>query len=80
MIPNGGSVASPYNNQFYVFAYDGSDLVQQNISAVPEPASVSMLVAGLPRRRRADPPTHAHRALRPAVRLRPGLTRLPSRA
>ncbi|MFO1228739.1 esterase-like activity of phytase family protein [Roseateles sp.] len=47
VIPNGGSVASPYNNQFYVFAYDGSDLVQQNISAVPEPASVSMLVAGL---------------------------------
>jgi hypothetical protein len=44
---NGSKVTSQYNNQFFVFAYDGNDLVKQNISAVPEPTSVAMLMAGL---------------------------------
>ncbi len=46
--PSGGSVASQYDNQFFVFAYDGNDLVQQNLAAaVPEPSSYAMLLAGL---------------------------------
>ncbi|MBW8848464.1 MAG: esterase-like activity of phytase family protein [Burkholderiales bacterium] len=45
--PNGSSVATQYNNQFYVFAYDGNDFVPQGISAVPEPSSYAMLLAGL---------------------------------
>jgi len=46
-IPNGGTTAVPYGNQFYVFAFEGN-LVQQGIAAaVPEPTSYAMLAAGL---------------------------------
>lgn len=46
--PAGNSVATQYNNQFFVFAYDGNDLVQQSIAAaVPEPASYGLFAAGL---------------------------------
>lgn len=45
--PNGSTVAAPYGNQFYVFSYDGGDLIQQSISAVPEPASVVLMLGGL---------------------------------
>ncbi len=45
---NGSGVSSQYNNQFYVFAYDGNDLVQQSFTtAVPEPSSYALLLAGL---------------------------------
>lgn len=45
--PSGGTVASQYDNQFYVFAYDGTDLVQQGISAVPEPSGYALMLTGL---------------------------------
>ncbi|MEO6277956.1 esterase-like activity of phytase family protein [Roseateles sp.] len=44
---NGSKVATQYDNQFFVFAYDGNDLVNQGVSAVPEPTSIAMLLAGL---------------------------------
>lgn len=46
--PAGGSTASQYNNQFYVFSYDGTDFVPQAITAsVPEPSSYALMFAGL---------------------------------
>ncbi|MCE4555915.1 esterase-like activity of phytase family protein [Roseateles cellulosilyticus] len=46
--PKGGKVASQYNNQFFVFAFDSSTFVPQAFtSAVPEPGSYAMLAAGL---------------------------------
>ncbi|RQO58727.1 pyruvate-binding protein [Paucibacter sp. KBW04] len=46
--PAGGSTASQYNNQFYVFSYDGNDFVPQAITAsVPEPTSYALMLAGL---------------------------------
>ncbi|HEU6455082.1 MAG TPA: esterase-like activity of phytase family protein [Roseateles sp.] len=46
--PNGSKVATQYDNQFFVFAFDGSGYVPQNIAAaVPEPSSYAMLLAGL---------------------------------
>jgi hypothetical protein len=45
-VPNGGSAALPYGNQFYVFAFEGN-LVNQTIAAVPEPSQYAMLLAGL---------------------------------
>ena len=47
-VPNGGSTPIAYGNKFYVFGFEGGDLVNQNIAAaVPEPSSYAMLVAGL---------------------------------
>lgn len=46
--PKGSTVAAQYDNQFFVFAFDGSNFVPQNIAAaVPEPSSYAMLLAGL---------------------------------
>ncbi len=45
--PNGSTVAAQYDNQFYVFSYDGNDLVTQSISAVPEPSSYALMAGGL---------------------------------
>nr|WP_316639443.1 esterase-like activity of phytase family protein [uncultured Roseateles sp.] len=45
--PNGSKLSSQYDNQFYVFAFDGNDLVKQNISAVPEPESYALMLGGL---------------------------------
>lgn len=45
-IPNGSTTAIPYGNQFYVFGFEG-DLVNQAISAVPEPSQYALLLAGL---------------------------------
>jgi len=45
--PNGGVGASPYDNQFYVFAFDGNGLVKQGIAAVPEPSSYALMLGGL---------------------------------
>ncbi|MBB4844100.1 hypothetical protein HNP55_002636 [Paucibacter oligotrophus] len=46
--PAGGGTASQYNNQFYVFSYEGSDFVPQAIAAsVPEPSSHALMLAGL---------------------------------
>ena len=48
VLPNGGTTPVTYGNQFYVFAFEGSNLVQQGITtAVPEPSSYAMLAAGL---------------------------------
>ncbi len=44
---NGSTLATPYNNQFYVFSYDGTDLVNQGVSAVPEPSSYALMLGGL---------------------------------
>jgi hypothetical protein len=47
-VPNGSTTPVAYGNQFYVFAFDGSNLVQQDIAAaVPEPGTYAMLLAGL---------------------------------
>lgn len=46
-VPNGSTLSAPYGNQFYVFTYDGNDLVKQSISAVPEPASYALMLGGL---------------------------------
>lgn len=58
--PSGSLTPIAYGNQFYVFGFEGSSLVNQNIAAaVPEPSSYAMLLAGLgavgfmARRRRA---------------------------
>jgi hypothetical protein len=45
-VPNGGTTPVAYGNQFYVFAFEGN-LVNQGISAVPEPSQVALLLAGL---------------------------------
>ena len=45
-VPNGGSTPVAYGNQFFVFAFEGN-LVNQTISAVPEPSQYAMLLAGL---------------------------------
>jgi len=46
-IPSGGTTPVAYGNQFYVFAFEGN-LVQQGITtAVPEPSSYAMLLAGM---------------------------------
>lgn len=47
-VPNGGSTPIAYGNQFYVFGFEGGNLVPQSIAAaVPEPSSYAMLLAGL---------------------------------
>jgi hypothetical protein len=43
--PNGSTVASPYNNQFYVFAFASADLQNQAFETVPEPASLALVLA-----------------------------------
>lgn len=48
VLPNGSATPAAYGNQFYVFAFEGGNLVQQGITAaVPEPSSYAMLAAGL---------------------------------
>ena len=46
-VPNGGTTPVAYGNQFYVFAFEGGGLVNQAISAVPEPSQYALLLAGL---------------------------------
>ncbi|KQY82464.1 esterase-like activity of phytase family protein [Pelomonas sp. Root1444] len=47
VLPSGSATPVAYGNQFYVFAFEGANLVQQGISAVPEPSSYALLVGGL---------------------------------
>lgn len=46
-VPNGSTTAVNYGNQFYVFAFEGNLVAQGITTAVPEPSSYVMLVAGL---------------------------------
>src|SRR5205814_10106204 len=47
-----GKTLVRYDNQFFVFAFDASDLggsqfVQQEITAIPEPETYALMLAGL---------------------------------